>query len=155
MKGFLKRLRGIIGTGLTWAVGFVAIGLGDIVVHGSWEYIFRRMPGDVILGFIFGGAFAVVLSVAERHRRLEDLSLWRVALWGASGAFLTLGATYLVFWGELLAVNWGEVLWLALIAGGFSSGSLALARRGESKLLEGEDDSVLSLEEELEVKRIG
>jgi hypothetical protein len=34
MKGFIKRLRGIVGTGLTWAVGWAAVNLGVCLIVG-------------------------------------------------------------------------------------------------------------------------
>jgi hypothetical protein len=101
--------------------------------------------------FIAGSVFAVILSVVERHHRLEDLSLRRVALWGGLSTLVVFGS-YGLFFGH---VNWGMTVPLILSAGGFSAGTVAIAKRAERKLLEGEEESVLSLEGELEEKRIG
>ena len=126
--------------GLTWAAGYGVLGLIYSVLNpkpprGVWESILHAIPGNASIGFIFGSVFAVILSVAERHRRLEDLSLARVALWGALGPVLIIGTMQLVFWGNF---QWDQMLKMALNTGGFSAGTVALARRGESRLLEGE-----------------
>ena len=144
MKGFLRRLRGVIGTGLTWAVGFVALGMGYAVLHGN--PIRSPLSGDdVAAGFILGSTFAVILIFAERHRRLEDLSLPRIGLWGALAALLLTGGLELAVPG---AMDWETVLFLSVFSGGLSSGSLALARRAEPKLLEGDDEPLPAIEGE-------
>ena len=93
-------------------------------------------------GFIMGGAFAGILSLTERHRRLQDLSLRRVALWGALGGLVFLGGAALVF-RPPEPMGW---LILPILTAGLGSGSVALAKRADRKLIEGEDDPVLSLE---------
>jgi hypothetical protein len=76
MKSFLRRLRGIIGTGLTWAAGFVGISVVRFVLFGvPWEAFPELATQWAILGFVTGGAFAGILSLTERSRTLEDLSL--------------------------------------------------------------------------------
>ena len=80
----------------------------------------------------------------ERHRKSEDLSLRRIALWGVIAGFLVTGAFNLVYSGT---VYWNSsMLFIALLSAGVSSGSVALAKRADKKLIEGDDDSVLSLE---------
>lgn len=137
MKGLLRRLRGIIGTGLTWAAGFAVFGVVLGILQGAGAAMLAVIPGNAFVGFIFGSVFAVVLSIAERHRRLEDLSLPRMGLWGALSALLIVGGIQLGFLGTL---HWETVLTLALFSGGLSSGSLALARRAEPKQIHGEED---------------
>ena len=86
MKGFLRLIRGIIGTGLTWAAGFVGISVVQFSLFGvPWEAFPELATQWAILGFVTGGAFAGILSLTERHRTLKDLSLRRIALWGAVG----------------------------------------------------------------------
>jgi len=140
MRGFLRRLRGIIGTGLTWAVGYFVLGVIYSVTTGG--SILSAIPGNTSVGFIFGSTFAVILSVAERHRKLEDLSLLRVALWGALVPLIIVGAMQLGFQGHL---HW-DLLRGALVTGCFSSGSVALAKRSDTKLLE--DEALPALEGE-------
>jgi hypothetical protein len=96
------------------------------------------------VGFIFGSVFAVVLSIVERRRRLEDLSIPRIGLWGAFTALLIVGGMQFFSVGTLY---WEPVLILSLYSGALSSGSLALARRAEPKLIESEHDPLPALEE--------
>ena len=91
--------------------------------------------------FFAGSLFAVILSIVERRHRLEELSLRRVALWGGLGTLLAAGFGDLFF----LHVNWQMTVPLILAAAGFSAGTVALAKRADRKLIEGEDPA-LSLE---------
>ena len=152
MKGFLKRLRGVIKTGLTWAIGWPVLGgvllLGEVVFGladpSSWD-----LGGTLVglgfisaIGFIAGSVFGVVFSILERHKKLEDLSLWRIALWGTVGG-LTLRA--------LLGPEFYWWHFFTVLAVGSAAGTVALAKRARRReLMEGEDDSVLSLEGEEE-----
>ena len=87
MKAFLKRLRGIIGTGLTWALGWAGLFGVAGAIFGAYSIPRLAFIGG-FMGLIVGGAFAVILSITERRHSLEDLSLWRTALWGGLGGFL-------------------------------------------------------------------
>ena len=149
MKVFLKRLRGIIGTGLSWAVGCVAIMAGVTAFGGwlqipmaQWGVFFSQIPIYATFGFIMGSGFAGILSLTERHKRLADLSLRRVALWGVLGGLVFLGGFSLMFNPPNL-MSW---LIMASLSAGLASGSVALAKRADRKLIEGEEDPVLSLE---------
>jgi hypothetical protein len=99
----------------------------------------------MIWGFAAGGAFAVVLSIAERRHTLADLSLRRVALWGGIGGGSLVLATVLILslagipmTGELFAIG------LTVLLGvGFGTGTVALAKRADTKLIEGDDGEYL------------
>jgi hypothetical protein len=144
MKGFLRRLRGIIGTGLTWAVGFAAFNsIVALFQGGGWESFLGATIIGGFFGLVLGSGFASILSLTERHRTLRELSLPRVGLWGAIGGFLFTVAFNLAFGGT---IYWGAVLTVALFSAGFSSGSVALAKRSDAKVIEGDDESALSLE---------
>ena len=136
MKNFLRRLRGVINTGLLWAAGSVAFFSVFEVLGGRSGSLLIGIPFFAGFGFIMGSAFAGILSLAERHRSLEDLSLRRVALWGALGGLVFLGGATLVF-RPPEAVSW---LILPLLTAGLGSGSVALAKRADTKLLEGDGD---------------
>jgi hypothetical protein len=148
MKGFLKRLRGVITTGLTWAVGWAVLwGVPVFILSrfGVFEGFTMRvfLLADLAVaggGFIAGSAFGVFLSIFERNKRLEDLSLKRIALLGGLGAL------------ALVAI-FGITLWLPIVVltglgVGFASGSVALAKRADTKLIEGDDESLPALEGE-------
>jgi hypothetical protein len=141
MKQFLRRLRGIIGTGLTWAVGWAGLwGAFLLVMNGlgrlqGWDMWFTvkvelAMAG---VGFIAGSAFGVLLSVLERHKRLEDLSFWRIAMWGGIG-----GLVIAAFFGLQVLP---QTIVLTLVGIGSATGTVALAKRGsDTKLIEGDED---------------
>ena len=149
MKRFLQFIRGVIGTGLTWAFGWAGLfGLVLLIMAGfdlleGWDfgYTLRALFGVGTAGFIAGGAFGVLLSILERRTKLEDLSLWRIAMWGGIGGLAfaaVLGPQYL-----------GEVIALWLLGVGSASGSVALARRGgEPRLIEGDEEPLPALEGE-------
>jgi multisubunit Na+/H+ antiporter MnhB subunit len=143
MKGFLRRLRGVIGMGLTWGLALAGVGtLVGLIFGGTF------VPGLALtggfLGFIVGSAFAVILSVAERRQSLGDLSLSRMALWGGIGGALVAGATNL-FAGSG-GLIWEFVASVAVFGALASTGTVALARRADTQLIEGEDESSQRLE---------
>jgi hypothetical protein len=93
MGPMTRRIRGALGIGVTWGVMWVGLGLvvslvigalrpGDI---GSGEGMKTVLPVFGLVGFLSGLGFAAWLSVAERRRTLDQLSLFRVALGGLLG----------------------------------------------------------------------
>lgn len=153
MKGFLRRLRGIIGTGFTWAVGWGAAFTGLRALFGfPYDNLLEAALNGSILGLAAGGSFAVILSIAERRRTLDQLSLRRVAAWGGVGGMaLLLLLTPVVFASGLPLVEL-LTLYLTLLAlnaslgAGFATGSVALAQRDDMKMLEGKDLDELRVE---------
>ena len=159
MKGFLKRLRGLIGTGLTWAVGWAVLWGATVLIVAGFGALEGLTAGMVLIGalfvagcgFIAGSAFGMILSAFERKKKLEDLSLKRIALMG--GLVGALG-------GSALVAIFGVTLWIPIViltvAGvGFASGTVALAKRSDTNLIEGEEESVPSFRKDLEPERIG
>jgi hypothetical protein len=93
----LRRIRGAIGMGLTWAfcwaIGGVLIGIASILLPAlPWKAFFEvfdaPLPALAIPGFFAGVFFSTVLGIAGRHRRFSELSLPRFAAWGALGGVL-------------------------------------------------------------------
>jgi hypothetical protein len=150
---WLRRIRGAVGMGLTWAAAWalfgVLIGVASIVLPGlPWGAFFELfdapLPALAVPGFVGGVLFAVVLGVAGRRRRFDELSLPRFAAWGALGGLL-LGlvpaALITVGLGTLRA---GLDLWpltvmiggpLTLLGTASAAGSLLLARRAQDREL--------------------
>lgn len=138
MPGWLRRLRGAIGMGVTWAVAWALAGLAmgiasNILTFLPWDAFFRvfdaPLPALAIPGFISGAIFSGVLGVAGRRRRFDQISIpWFAAL-GAVGGLL-LGA---------VAVSGGfpvgTLLFTGVLAAGSAAGTLALARIGEPREL--------------------
>ena len=148
MKKWLRRIRGAIGMGLTWAAVWGGAGtitmLGFLLVTGSRpDAPFPLMFGA--FGFVAGVIFSGVLGLVEGRRRFDQMSLPRFAAWGATGGFL-LSATFVLavslagdpaFLWNLVVV--GPVF--AVAAAGSAAGSLALARRAQHReLLETTED---------------
>jgi len=83
--------------GLTWAFGWavagVSIGVASILLPGlPWNAFFEvfdaPLPALAVPGFFAGVFFSAVLGIAGRRRRFSELSLPRVAAWGALGGLL-------------------------------------------------------------------
>lgn len=94
MRSLLHKLRGLMGIGLTWGVSWAAIGTVVALVIGVVDPT-SLDPGESILGMglavgglglVSGVGFGVVLAFTEKQKMLVELSLPRVALWGALGA---------------------------------------------------------------------
>lgn len=139
MKRWLRRIRGVVMMGLTWAVGWAVVGggvmEGIVDPHGK---ILDMWPQTLAIPGFFGGvAFSLVLSISEGRRRFDELSLLRFGVLGAVAGLL-LG---------VLAVTAGTArgvfpLWLGaaviippvtLLSALSASGSLALARKAKDR----------------------
>lgn len=127
MRQWLRRLRGAIGMGFTWAVAWSAAGLAPRWVLGyKPDAPFPIIFG--VLGFIAGVTFSALLVLTERRRRFDQMSLARFAGWGALGGVL-LSALF----AKGASLSWEELLMVAptfaLASAVCASGSLVLARR--------------------------
>ena len=127
MRKWLRRIRGALGMGFTWATAWFAVGFVPRWVFG----VYTDLPLPLLfgaLGFMAGVTFSGLLVLTEGRRRLDQLSLPRVAGWGAIGGVL-LSALFVrgasLGWGEVLAISTTFALASAVSA----SGSLALAGR--------------------------
>ena len=96
-NGWLRRVRGAIGMGLTWAAGWavggVLIGVSSLLAPGlPWGAFFRvydaPLPTLAMPGFIGGVIFSVVLGLAADRRSLDELSVPRFAAWGGLAGLL-------------------------------------------------------------------
>ena len=138
MTRWLRRIRGAVVVGLIWAIAW-GVGVGGLMEavvdpHGRIADIWPAVLG--IPGFFGGLIFSVVLSIAERKRRFDQLSLPRFGALGAvAGALLGVPAV------AMLGVNGFIIAPLALLGAASASGTLALARRGDhrDRLGAGED----------------
>jgi hypothetical protein len=128
----LRLLRGAIGMGLTWAVGWFGAGVILQWIVGR-DVFFDDVPLPIrlaMLGFISGVTFSGVLKVVAGHRRFDELSLGRFAGWGAAGGLLLYGVL------AVTAGPGGQALVLApvlaLAGAGSAAGTLSLARKAEA-----------------------
>jgi len=112
----LRRVRGALGTGLTWAAGWGLLGAVHGFLVGMWKPwqwalynpVSTTAFGYALAGLIAGTGFSCLLSWMDRRSNLRRLSRFRVAVWGATGgAFvpvlvhLTRGLTSSAGWGDV------------------------------------------------------
>ncbi len=133
MNKWLRRIRGAIGMGMTWAAAWFGAGLILLLVVGvgAADVPFPLFFG--LLGFLAGATFSAVLGIVEGRRRFDQLSLSRFAGWGTLGGLLLSGILVLAagLGGQFLVL--GPVF--ALAGAGSAAGTLALARRAEKREL--------------------
>ena len=97
MQKWLRRIRGAVGMGLTWAVAWagvgILIGVTSLLLPGlPWDRFFAifdaPLPALAVPGFVGGAVFSILLGVAARRRRFSELSLPLFAVCGAVGGLL-------------------------------------------------------------------
>ena len=142
-----RRIRGTIGTALTWGVFGAIVGIPTFVAVMRpwplsairWERFLKLFAfwegASTLWGFVCGLAFAFVFLAFERTRGLHQLSRTRVAAWGAlaGAAFPALlfvrplldGASVPYFGGIILASGLAGAIWARM--------TVALARRAPAE----------------------
>ena len=133
MKQWLRRIRGALGIGLTWAAAWFGAGILLARVPGFYSdlpFALLFAPLGLVTGVIFSG----ILVAVERRRRRDGVSLSRFAGWGAVSGLLLAGV--LVVAAALRGESvWGEFMVfgppLALSSAASAAGTLALARRAQ------------------------
>jgi len=124
---WLRRIRGAIGIGFTWAAAWGVVGSVPRWLFGfNTDVPFPLVFG--VLGFIAGVIFSGLLMLTEGRRGFDQLRLSRFAAWGGVGGFL-LSAIFT----RAASLGWADALAIAptfAVAGAICAyGSLALARR--------------------------
>ena len=145
MNKWLRRIRGAVGMGLTWAAGWALVG---VLIGLSWslglpmewfiEVFDAPLPALAIPGFFGGAVFSTVLGIAGRRRRFDELSLPRFGTWGAVGGLLLgLPPSLAALSAGTVSVAAAAVVIgpLTLLSAVSASGSLALARMAEDRAL--------------------
>ena len=162
MKNWLRPIRGAIGMGLTWALGWAVagllIGVASILLPIlPWDAFFEvfdaPLPAFAIPGFFAGVFFSAVLGIAGRRRSFRELSLPQVAGWGAvGGLLLTLFPFALVAVGlasrEGSSVSTSQILAVIavpfiLLSAASASVTLLVARRAERGVTVEDNDGVM------------
>jgi hypothetical protein len=124
---WLRRIRGAIGIGFTWAAAWGVAGMVP-----RWLFGFNTdAPFPIIfgvLGFFAGVIFSGLLMLTEGRRGFDEMRVSRFAAWGAVGGFLLSG-----LFTRAASLGWADALAIAptfAVAGAIcASGTLALARR--------------------------
>ncbi len=127
MRKWLRRVRGAIGMGFTWAAALSAVGSVPRWVFG----INTDVPIPLVFGvfgFLAGVIFSAILVLTEGRRTFDQMSLPRFAAWGAAGGLLLA-----VIFVRVASFGWGDALAIAptfaLACAACASGSLIVARR--------------------------
>jgi hypothetical protein len=136
MTKWLRRLRGAVLMGLTWAVVWVPVALLiSMIVDPDGSMDEPWILVGAYPGFLSAVVFSMVIWIAERRRRFDELSLTRVGAWGAVAGLLVgmvpfvggSNSTNLPTWLLMFAII-GPITLLSAVSAG---GSLALSRRAE------------------------
>jgi hypothetical protein len=147
MKKWLRRIRGAVGMGLTWAAGWalvvVLMGVTTILLPGTWlDLIFAAADDELLMAtvlpaFTGGVVFSTVLGISGRHRRFDELSLPQFAAWGAVGGLLLslFPAAVMARGAASVAQAALTIALVTLLSAVSASGSLMLARLGEDREL--------------------
>lgn len=145
MRKWLRRIRGAVGMGLTWAAGWAPIGaILGLFNFASGAAGFGSGPAWLLatsalfaaLGFVSGVTFSTALGITEGRRRFEEMSIPRFAGLGAVGGVLVGGLLVTLSvsfggWPGLVSLL-GNLGIMGLLGAGSSAGTLALARRAEA-----------------------
>ncbi|MCI0434518.1 MAG: hypothetical protein L0271_12890 [Gemmatimonadetes bacterium] len=130
MSHLFRRVRGALGLAATWglvwgaifAILGVIVGIVDPGSIDAGEGPIRIAGIGAIFGLVSGAVFGVVLSLAERGKSIPELSLKRVALWGALAT-----AVYPL----LTPVDNGMLFFLCPIGAALAAGLVAAAKKAE------------------------
>jgi len=136
---WLRRIRGAIGMGVTWAFAWFGAGMILLLIVGPDAADVPFPIGFGMFGFLAGATFSGVLALVEGRRSFDQMSLPRVAGWGAAGGGLLSTIFVLVVAlveGPAFLPNLVFLAPVFALAGaGSAAGSLALARRGVDREL--------------------
>jgi hypothetical protein len=142
MKNWLRRLRGALGVAVSWAVGWagvlsVATVVIDLLGGYGWTPTLPNLAANAVLfgamGFLGGVSFSVVLAIAGRRRRFEEMSLPTFTGWGVIGG-IGLGVLMALtsVGGFSVATLITSVVFGSILGGGSAGGSLILARKADA-----------------------
>ncbi len=153
MTRWLRVIRGMIGTGLTFSagVGVVASMIAGLVwllpgIEGGREMI-RVVVASSIWAFPIGVAFSGFLAITARGRSFDKLSLPRFAALGAGVGLLFFGVLAINAWD-----SWSVTTAIAnatifvLLGSGSATATLMLARRAGPALKSGDESHSLGAE---------
>jgi hypothetical protein len=148
-----RKVRAILGMGVTWAIGWVPIAVATVVVlsliNGQWP-LGAMVAAVALEGAISGGLggllFGSLLALSERRgsRSVGELSAHKVAALGVLSGMIPTGLlVMLLLWRLPVPLDAGRVLIQVLVTCGVigaasAGGVLYLARRAPPSL--GETD---------------
>jgi hypothetical protein len=155
MHTVFRRLRGALGTALTWSVAWVPMGVVLQAAQRREDGAFHGLHFNVLdsatwaIAGAVGGLVFSMLTATDGRRTLQQISLKRSAIWGAFSAI----AIPLAMVGAPLVLSDGGISWWFVekaasfgVAGAITAaGMVWLARRAQGSE---PAEEMLSLEEE-------
>lgn len=145
---WLRRIRAALVTGVLWFIVWAPAGvLLSVAVdpNGSMDEPWALITGYP--GFLGGVVFSLVLAVAGRSRRLEELTIARVSVWGALAGAIVGTVPFLIGTPTERIPTWllatGVITASTLLSASSAAGTLAIAKRGDALLEAGEPDRLL------------
>ncbi len=146
MPRWLRVIRGMIGTGLTFAAGVGIVGsmasvLPWLLPGGySGREILELVVKSSLWAFPIGVAFSGALAITTRGLPFDKLSLPRFAALGAGGGLLLFGLLAISAWQAWsVSTAIANATILVLLGGGSAAATLALARRARPALKSGDE----------------
>ena len=134
MHTMMRRVRGALGMGLVWALaaGFVG-GMIELAANlfpgmGWTSVVDMWIQTLAVPGFLCGVSFSILLGTLARHRRIEELSVPRVAGLGALGGALLSSLVFLLEGGGSLLILGAVAGVLGLFSATAATGTILIAR---------------------------
>lgn len=146
MPRWLRILRGMIGTGLTFSAGIGIV--ASMIAVPAWLFLggdsgrelVRLVAASALWAFPVGVAFSGVMATTARGRRFDQLSLPRFAALGAGAGLLLFGVLAMNAWDAWsVADAVGNAVIFVLLGGGSATATLLLARRAGPTLEPGDE----------------
>jgi hypothetical protein len=148
MGRWLRRLRGIVVTGVIWGVlgmvlGSVAGAVGGFLLGGGFSFasVLNMAGGLGLFGLIGGSGFAMLLTAMEGRKSLEELSALRSALWGAAAGAVFPFLFILLRDGSLIGVVLERLLmgsaFFGAVGGALAAGTVLAAKGAGGELSAG------------------
>jgi hypothetical protein len=90
VKEWLRRTGGAVVMGLIWAAVWAAVGalMGLVDPSGSTDALWLGPAIGLLPGFVGGLIFSVLLGIAARRRRLDEMSLSKAIACGGMAGLL-------------------------------------------------------------------
>jgi hypothetical protein len=133
--------------GGTWALVWAGVGAGIAILFsilrpqdiGTGETPLRIAAILGLAGLMGGAGCGAMLALLERGRTVSDLSLGRVATWGAVAAGVV---------PALLGADPSQAFWTAPLGAGLAAASVGAARRAEHRLGQQPDQPLIESDRE-------
>ncbi len=146
MNPVMRKIRGLVGTAVTWAVGWAVAGFGLIAIpllvgRGAVPFWRVALPFAAVIGVsgaVVGTLFSLVLGSIHGRRTLDELKPGRMALWGGLAGLVTAGAAFAGVAAVGVPIPPKGVLMVTAMIAGFGAitggGTVKIAQMSEPKL---------------------